>query len=126
MQQITDLVNYFKNLTEEKIVDILIAVIIITVFSILSSLFSYCIIKMFRRKEKKEKIKANAFYLPLKILFIFIGLSIAIYILQLPDTVMTAWRKMFKIIVICLIANGLVNVVDPKSEIAKRLRKKYY
>lgn len=124
MQQINDLVNYFKNLTEEKIVDILIAIIIITLFSILSSVISYCVIKIFRRHDKKETIKANAFYIPLKILFVFVGLYIAIYILQLPKTVVTMWRKIFKIVVICLVANGLVNVVDPKSEISKKLRKK--
>lgn len=125
MQQINDLMNYFKNMTEEKIVDILIAVIVVTVFCIFSSIFSYLIVKMFMRKEKdKEKIKANAFYLPLKILFVFIGLYIAVYILQLPETVMAVWRKIFKIVVICLIANGLINVVDPKSEIAKKFRRK--
>lgn len=125
MQQINDLINYFKNITEEKIVDILIAVIIVTVFSILSSIFSYLIIKIFMRKEKnKEKIKANGFYLPIKILFIFIGLSIGVYILQLPVTVMEAWRKIFKIVVICVIATGLVNIVDPKSDIAKKFRRK--
>jgi len=125
MQQINDLINYFKNITEEKIVDILIAIIIVTVFCIFSSILSYFIIKMFKRKEKnKEKIKANAFYLPLRILLIFIGLSIAIYILQLPEAVMIIWRRIFKIVVICLVANGLINIVDPKSEIAKKLRKK--
>lgn len=125
MQQINDFLNYFKNMTEEKIVNILIAVIIITVFCIFSSLLSYLIIKMFKMKEKnKNKIKANAFYMPLKILFIFIGLYIAVYILHLPETVMEVWRKVFKIVVICLVANALVNVVDPKSEIAKKLRRK--
>lgn len=125
MQQINDLINYFKNITEDKIVDILIAVIIITVFAMFSSAFSYWIIKIFMKDEKnKEKIKANGFYLPIKILFIFIGLYVAVYILQLPVTVMEGWRKIFKIVVICVIASGLVNVVDPKSDIAKKFRKK--
>lgn len=125
MQQINDLINYFKNLTEEKIVDILIAVIIITIFCMFSSMFSYFIIKIFMKKDKsKEKIKANGFYLPIKVLFIFIGLSAGVYILQLPVTIMEAWRKIFRIVVICIITTGLVNVVDPKSDIAKKFRRK--
>ena len=124
MEQLNELINYFKNMSDEKIVDVLIAVIIIAVFFIFSSLLSYLIIKIFMRKAKKEKIKSNAFYLPLKILFIFIGLYIAIYILKLPEKVMIIWRKIFKIVVICIVAKGLVNLVDPKSEIAKKLRKK--
>lgn len=124
MQQLNDFINYFKNMTEEKIVDILIAVIIVTVFCVFSSLVSYIVIKLFKKNEKdKEKIKANAFYLPIRIFVIFIGLYIAVYILNLPQTVMEVWKKIFRIVVICLIANGLVNVVDPKSEIAKKLRK---
>lgn len=125
MQQLNDFISYFKNMSQEKIVDILIAIMIMIIFSIFSSLLSYCIIKMFKKSEKdKEKIKGNAFYLPLKILFVFIGLYIAIFILNLPETVMAIWRKIFKVVVIGLIANGLVNLVDPKSEIAKKLRKK--
>lgn len=125
MQQINDLIGYFKNINEEKIVDILIAIIIVTVFCVFSSMISYLIIKLFMRKEKdKEVIKANAFYLPLKTLFIFIGLSLAIYILNLPEDVMIVWKKILKIVVICIVAKGLVNLVDPKSEIAKKFRKK--
>lgn len=125
MQQLNDFINYFKNMTQEKLIDILIAGIVIILFGIFSSVFSYCIIKMFKRKEKdKEKIKSNAFYLPLKILFIFIGLYIAVCMLNLPKTVMEIWRRIFKVVVIALTANGLVNLVDPKSEIAKKLRKK--
>ena len=125
MQQINDLIGYFKNINEEKIVDILIAIIIVTVFCVFSSMISYLIIKLFMRKEKdKEVIKANAFYIPLKTLFIFIGLSLAIYILNLPEDVMIVWKKILKIVVICIVAKGLVNLVDPKSEIAKKFRKK--
>lgn len=125
MQQINELINYFKNMNEEKIVDILIAIIIITVFCVFSSLVSYIVVKLFMRKEKdKQKIKSNAFYIPIKILFIFIGLYIAIYILNLPANVMSAWKKIFEVVVICITAKGLVNLVDPKSEISKKFRKK--
>lgn len=127
MQQFNDLINYFKNITEQKLVDITIASIVIILFWLLSSAFSYCVIKIFMKGEKdKEKIKSNGFYLPMQILFGCIGIYVAVYILELPVTVIEAWKKIFKIILICVIASGLVNVVDPKSDIAKRFRKKNY
>lgn len=127
MQQLNDLINYFKNITEQKLVDITIASIVIILFWLLSSAFSYCVIKIFMKGEKdKEKIKSNGFYLPIQILFGCIGIYVAVYILELPVTVIEAWKKIFKIILICVIASGLVNVVDPKSDIVKRFRKKNY
>ena len=127
MQHLNDLINYFKNITEQKLVDITIASIVIILFWLLSTVFSYCVIKIFMKGEKdKEKIKSNGFYLPIQILFGCIGIYVAVYILELPVTVIEAWKKIFKIILICVIASGLVNVVDPKSDIAKRFRKKNY
>ena len=127
MQEVNDLINYFKNITETKIVDITIASIVIILFWLLSSVFSYCVIKAFMKgKKDKEKIKSNGFYLPIKILFGCIGIYVAVYILELPVTVIEAWKKIFKIILICVIASGLVNVVDPKSDIAKKFRRKNY
>lgn len=125
MQQINEIVNFFKNMTQEQIVDILIAVIVITVFCIFSSTLSYLLIKIFMRKEKdKQKIKSNGFYLPLRTLFIFVGVHIGICLIQLPTDIMEIWRKILKIVIICIVAKGLVNLVDPKSEIAKKLGKK--
>lgn len=125
MQQINELINFFKNITQEQIVDILIAVIVITLFCIFSSTLSYLIIKIFMRKEKdKQKIKSNAFYLPLRTLFIFVGIHIGICLIQLPTDIMEIWRKILKIVIICIVAKGLVNLVDPKSEIAKKIGRK--
>lgn len=125
MKAYNDLMKFFKHLTEEQIVNILKAVIIIAVFFIFSSLLSYFIIKLFMWKEKdREKIKSNGFYLPLKALFIFIGIYIGFITIGLPSSVMALWKKIFKVALICIIAKGIVNFVDPKSEIAQKFRKK--
>lgn len=125
MEKLNSILEYFKNINDEKIVDILIAIIVVVVFCVFSSLVAYIIIKLFMLKEKnKKKIKSNAFYIPLRILFIAMGIYIAAIILQLPTNVMEIWKKIFKIIVICITAKALVNLVDPKSEIANKLRKK--
>lgn len=125
MQQLNDIINFFKNISEEQIVNLLTAIIIIVIFCALSSVLSYIVIKLFMRKEHdKEKIKANGFYLPLKILFITIGFSIGLHIMQMPDNIMKTWNKIYRVIIICIIAKGLVNIVDPKSELAQKFRKK--
>ena len=149
MQQIQELISYFQGMTLEKFIDIIIAIAIVAIFSLLSSAISYFIIKMViksydkrikikdkvegkenekdkekNKKDMKERVKHNAFFLPLKAFFIVIGISLAIYILQLPDDIMQIWYKIFKIILICILAKGLINIVDPKSDIAKKWQKK--
>ena len=55
MQQINDFISYFKNMNQEKIIDIAIAVGIVIIFWIFSSLFSYLVIRIFKFKEKNKK-----------------------------------------------------------------------
>lgn len=125
MKAYNDLIKFVQNLTDEQIVDILIGVIIIAVLFIFSSLLSFFIIKLFMWKEKdRDKIKSNGFYLPIKILLIFVGIYIGLIVAGLPGSVMSIWKRIFKLVLICVIAKGLVNIVDPKSEIAQKLRKK--
>ena len=59
----------------------------------------------------------------LKTLFIGIGVYIAVYTLNLPVAIMKIFKKCFKIMAICILTKGFVNVVDPKSGISKKLRK---
>lgn len=120
-----EFINYINDMTEEKIISILIATIIIIGVIVLSSIFSYYVIKIFYFKEKnKQVIRENPFYIPLKILVIVIGFYMAVRILNLPETVLKAWRKAFKIILIIISAKAIGNIVDPKSSISKKLRRK--
>lgn len=123
MEQINSLINFFTNITQEKVIDLLIAFVVIGVFVILSPALSYLIIKMFKFKEKdKKKIKRSPFYLPLKALFICIGIYFGLIIINLPSNVMAICRKVFDIAIICILAKGLVNFVDPKKGIVRKLR----
>ncbi len=80
MKQIQSVISFFQNMTQEKIIDICIAIAIVIVFCLLSGIFSYCIVKIFKWKEKdKKKIKANAFYHPLKAAFIVLGIYLRHY-----------------------------------------------
>ena len=123
MEQINNIVNFFKSITENQLIDIAIALIVIGILVILSPLLSYLIIKMFKFKEKdKNKIKNNPFYKPLKALFICIGIYIGVLVINPPQEALTVCKQVLDIAIICIIAKGLVNFVDPKVGIVKRLR----
>ena len=121
--KINSIINFFKEITQNQLVDIGIACIVILIFIILSPILSYIIVKMFKFKEKdKIKIKHNPLYRPLKALFIVIGIYLGILIINPPQETLDICRKVFQILLICIIAKGLVNLVDPKKGIVRKLR----
>lgn len=123
MEQINNIINFFKNITEQQLVDVAIALIIIGGFVILSPVISYIIIKMFKFKEKdRKKIKSNPFYKTLKALFICIGVYIGVLVVNPPADILTICKQILDISIICIIAKGLVNLVDSKHGIVKKLR----
>ena len=122
------LVAFWDKLTSIQIVDIIIAIGIIVFFRILSGTFSYMIIKVFKIKSKKAKeIKESAFFRPLKIFFIILGIYLAIVFLRAPlqinEQVMDIVTKVFKIISVIEIAVGLANSFTSKTILGKKLRK---
>lgn len=122
------LVAFWNRLTSIEIVDIIIAIGIIVFFRILSGTFSYMIIKVFKIKSKKAKeIKESAFFKPLKIFFIILGIYLAIVFLRVPlqinEQVMDIVTKVFKIISVIEIAVGLANSFTSKTILGKKLRK---
>ncbi len=122
------LVDFWNRLTSIEIVDIIIAIGIIVFFRIFSGTFSYMIIKIFKIKSKKAKeIKESAFFKPLKVFFIILGIYIAIVFLRVPlqinEQVMDIVTKAFKIISVIEIAVGLANSFTSKTILGKKLRK---
>lgn len=123
MEQINNIINFFKNITQEQWINCGIALLIILFFLIFSSVFSYLIIKMFKLREKdKLRIKHNPLYNPLKALFIVIGIYIGIMFLKLPENIMEVCKKIFQILVICIATKGLTNLVDPQKGLIKKMR----
>ena len=122
------LVDFWNRLTSIQIIDIIIAIGIIVFFRILSGTFSYIIIKIFKIKSKKAKeIKESAFFKPLKIFFIILGIYLAIVFLrgplQINEQVMDIVTKAFKMISVIEIAVGLANSFTSKTILGKKLRK---
>ena len=122
------LVEFWNRLTSIQVVDIIIAIGIIVFFRIFSGTFSYMIIKIFKIKSKKAKeIKESAFFKPLKVFFIILGIYLAIVFLRVPlqinEQVMDIVTKTFKIISVIEIAVGLANSFTSKTILGKKLRK---
>lgn len=121
MEAVNSVINFFKNISTEQILDLLIAIVIVILFSLLSSLIAYGIIKIFKWKSKKKEIKENSLYKPIKTVVIWIGLHIAILVLRLPSNVLTVWNKIFRIGIIVIIAIGIANMFSPDSKIFRKL-----
>ena len=122
------LVVFWNRLTSIQIVDIIIAIGIIVFFRILSGTFSYMNIRIFKIKSKKAKeIKESAFFKPLKVFFIILGIYLAIVFLRVPlqinNQVMDIVTKAFKIISVIEVAVGLANSFTSKTILGKKLRK---
>lgn len=122
------LVDFWNRLISIQIVDVIIAIGIIIFFRILSGTFSYMIIRIFKIKSKKAKeIKESAFFKPLKVFFIILGIYLAIVFLRVPlqinNQVMDIVTKAFKIISVIEVAVGLANSFTSKTILGKKLRK---
>lgn len=117
MEKINELITAIKNIDLTTIVDFVIAIWVIILFKILSAFLAYIIIKMFKIKDSKKKIKENGLYVPLKAFISLAGVYLAILILKLPQETMGFVNRIARVIIICLVAKGFANIVNPKSRI---------
>ena len=125
MEQIS---NIISNITSVQIIDILIALLIIVIFRVLSSTISYAIIRMFKFKAKSAKeIKESAFFKPLKLFFIILGIYLAILFLKVPlnisEPTMQMVTTIFKIISVIAFAIALAKSFTIQSSLIKKMKK---
>ncbi len=123
MEKLNEFISFFQNIQKEQVFSVIIGILIFIIFKIFSSTISYLIIKIFNMKEKGNKIKENGFYKPLKYAVIFLGAYLGILCIGLPDNIVNIITKIWKSILIALIANGLANLVTPKSGLMKKIKK---
>lgn len=127
MNFLNNILDFFRNITLENIIDIGIGLAIIVVFKIFSSSFAYIIVKMFKFKVKdKKKIKENGFYKPLKTFFVLLGIYLCALVLRLPENIFAIINKIFRICIIILTAKGFANLFDSNSETFNKIREKLH
>lgn len=118
-----NIVDGIKNIELKQIITILISIGIIIFFSIFSSTFSYMILKLFNIKEKdKNEIKNKSFYKPLKKFFNLFGIYFAIIILNVNANLMIFVNKVFRIVAILLLTNGLAGLISVDSKLVKKVQ----
>lgn len=123
MEQIKEIIGFFQNIGKNQIIDILIAIAIIILFSMGSSIISYLVVKLFNLKEKhKNKIKFNPWYKLIKSILLCLGIYLAILILGLPEDIKGLVIKIFKIAVIIIISRTVTNFFNPKEKLLVKLK----
>ena len=111
------------------IIQIGIAIGIILVFKILSSILSKIIIKVLSIKNKeKTDIRKNPFYKPLKTIFTFIGIYVALNFLKQEMTISieleSIINKIIKIAMIIFVAKAFGESLNEKNGIFTKLKTK--
>lgn len=123
MEQINNLLDIFTEIKENRILDIIIALVIIIVSIMISSFFSFLTIKIFKLKEKDQvKIKNHPLYKSIKGIFFLVGAYFAILVLNLPENLYNICRTIIRILIIWNIAGTLSNLIAPDSKIIKKIK----
>lgn len=120
MDKINEIIEWFKNINTNTIINILIALLIFLLFKLFSEFISYSIVKLFKLKEKnKSKIKQSIFYKCLNIFFPILGAYLGLLFLNLPKDIVSTVSKAFKIIAIILLSTVTAKAVTKESGIFK-------
>ena len=118
-----------ENIDIQIISQIAIAIGIILIFRILRSFVASYIIKiMIRNNKKKINVKKNPFYLPIKTIFTFIGIYIALNvfknIIEINATSEVIITKIIKIALIIFVAKAFGEGLDEKNGAFIRIKTK--
>ena len=111
------------------IIQIAIALGIVITFKILSSLVSKLIIKIFRAKNKeKTDVRKNPFYRPIKTIFTFVGVFVALNFLKETISISVALEaiinKALKIAMIIFVAKAFGEGLDEKNGLFAKIKTK--
>ena len=129
MENIKSFIEAIKTIQMSQVIDIVIAILVYILFRCLSKSLAYMTIKIFKpRIKNKKEIRNNAFYKPLKIFYVILGIYIAILFIRKPLGISSWWNsatdKLFKIAIIVLVANGIANSLTTNNKSINRLKEK--
>ncbi len=129
MENIRNFVEIIKGIQTTQIIDIGIAILIYILFRCLSRSLAYMTVKIFKPKTKNKKlIRKNAFYTPLRVFYVVLGIYVAFVFLRQPLNTgkwLNDWiDQLFKISIIILAANGIANSLTTNNSLVNRLKDK--
>ena len=110
MEEISNWLEIAKDIKENRLLDIIIAIVIIILSIMISSFISFLIIKIFKLKEKDQiKLKKHPLFKSIKRVFLFLCTYLALFILKLPEE----WFKL---------CDTLANLIAPNSKLIKKIK----
>lgn len=129
MEQIQAFAEFIREIKVHHVIDLLIAILIYIAFRIFSGGIAYVMVRIFKPKVSSvKKIKENAFYDPIRVFVIVLGVYVAVLFLQKPfqisEDVMKWVTKAFKIVVIVALAKGFASSLTTKGNFVNRIRNK--
>lgn len=122
MEQIEEIVNTLAEIQENRIFDIIIVVVIIILSIMMSSVFAFLTMKIFKLKENHIKIKKHPLYKSIKAIFFLIGIYFAILVLDLPEDWFGVCKTIVRILIIWKSAKTVANLIAPDSKFIKKIK----
>lgn len=121
--------NFIGSIQISQVIDVIIAILVYILFRCLSSSLAYFTIKIFKpRVKNKKEIRKNAFYNPLKIFYVILGIYFALLLIKKPlgfsDWLNVKIKMLFKISIIILAANGIANSLTTNSKSINRIKER--
>ena len=121
MEKINTWIQFLYDTKENKALDIIIAIGIIILFTMISSFISYLIMRIFKLKQKVD-IKKSKLYKSIKSIIFLIGVYIAILVLNLPIQWHSFLVKCVKILILWRASVTISNLIAPDSKLIKTIR----
>lgn len=123
MEQVNSWLETLNHIKENKMADIIIAIVIVILSIMISSFISFLIIKIFKLKEKDQiRLKKHPLYKSIKSIFLFLGVYFALFALDLPEDTFKLCDTILRILIIWSIARTVANLIAPDSKLMKKIK----
>ena len=124
MNKIDELVTLIQSIEITQILDIIIAIVVAIFSVIISPLLSLLIAKIFNWKKKKVELKDSVIYTTFKSFFYVSGIYLAIQILDFNAEIQDFINKVYRVVILWIIAKAIVDLFSKGKIFKSKLRDK--
>ena len=124
MNKIDELVTWIQSIEITQILDIIIAIVVAIFSVIISPLLSLLIAKIFNWKKKKVELKDSVIYTTFKSFFYVSGIYLAIQILDFNAEIQDFINKVYRVVILWIIAKAIVDLFSKGKIFKTKLRDK--
>lgn len=120
MDKINNIIELMQNIETAQIIDVIIAIAIIILFIIISPAITYVVLRIFFKRVRKEDIKESSLYKNFRIFLNFLGIYIALRVLELSAEQDAFINKCFRIVIIWSVVNVIVGILELRALLLER------